>query len=197
MCSFNLLKSHGNFSNGLIFFPAGKEELNACFYIESISNGLTKPFYIQLSKYHRYTIILYSLCYKTERKNIFQIYHSNWKYHNCSHFYKFTNCNKDFSESYSILVLYLQYYCKLHSRHVTSKTQNIDTWENNIGKYIDGYRYRQPEWKTRCNKYLLMLHYGVYSMFHETSSAFCRISKIKYNVILGICLWCYQASNSV
>ena len=94
-----------------------------------------------------------------------------------------------FSESYSILVLYLQYYCKLHSRHVTSKTQNIDTWENNIGKYIDGYRYRQPEWKTRCNKYLLMLHYGVYWMFHETSSAFCRLSKIKYNVILRICLW--------
>ena len=127
----------------------------------------------------------------------FQIYHSNWKDQNCSHFYKFTNCNKDFSESYSILVLYLQYYCKLHSRHVTSKTQNIDTWENNIGKYIDGYRYRQPEWKARCNKYLLMLHYGVYWMFHETSSAFCRISKIKYNVILRIRLWFYFISNSV
>ena len=102
-----------------------------------------------------------------------------------------------FSESYSILVLYLQYYCKLHSRHVTSKTQNIDTWENNIGKYIDGYRYRQPEWKTRCNKYLLMLHYGVYWMFHETSSAFCRISKIEYNVIFRIRLRFHFIFNSV
>ena len=102
-----------------------------------------------------------------------------------------------FSESYSILLLYLQYYGKLHSRHVTSKTQNIDTWENDIGKYIDGYRYRPPEWKTRCNKYLLMLHYGVYWMFHETSSAFCRLSKIKYNVILRTWLWFYQTSNSV
>ena len=102
-----------------------------------------------------------------------------------------------FSESYSILLLYLQYYGKLHSRHVTSKTQDIDTWENDIGKYIDGYRYRPPEWKTRCNKYLLMLHYGVYWMFHETSSAFCRLSKIKYNVILRTWLWFYQTSNSV
>ena len=175
MCSFNLLKSHGNFSNGLIFFPAGKDELNACFCIESISNEFTKLLYIWISKCHRRTI---------QRKNIFKFTIVTERITTIAIYTDSQIAIRYFSESYSILLLYLQYYGKLHSRHVTSKTQNIDTWENDIGKYIDGYRYRPPEWKTRCNKYLLMLHYGVYWMFHETSSAFCRLSKIKYNVIL-------------